>query len=712
MSNPKIHINKISNRQYILSPTVKSGLDRECSTKDFCNADENDIDIGKLGMGIHVRHIKTSNEYIIINFEKEKVKNNNLQEKINKTLELMYKCFDPYIFRLLNHYEEEENVFLIFEMYEGETLAKKIQSNKIDREDALKYFTEIIMGIKKFHSLNVYNINICPENILIGDCVKITDYGIKMSRKNEPPNRKIHYLKKGNYNITINSYTTPEEIKGIQNNVHAKLSKKTDSWNVGILLYEMLTGFQCPFKNYDSSEDMINSILNADLDLDKIDDEFCRMLIGKLVKKDPEERIDIDDVITNFEEIRNVNIEQPMIDADDCIINNNDDEDEDDSPPIIRGNNYDYDGVIEDLRNENENLKMMVENLKNRMSFMSDENNYKSLIPGKNEYEYDRESNVVNNNKISLNNDFKGHIVTDSELNKKEIYLDEKLKNYNDKKISINNELDFSDDDDDLDDDLNLLSKEKLIEKIKFFKNKNDILKTKLKNEIELKKNFENLNTILNKKNIELQEKIKLNEFNKIEKLNEKNENNINELNIKLNKLLEIFSENENEFKILVEKLINMNEESNKKLIEENENFINNSDKKVINIINQLKNFNFFEEKNNKKFYNEQISQMHKQIDELLLYKKNNEIIKDNNENLINKNKILENDIKILKENINLNEIKKKELSDNITDLKKEIFQLENKLGEAKMYVIKNFSEDDRKIEKFFELIGNQIDGK
>ena len=704
MSNP-IHINKISNRQYILSPTVKNGLDRECSSKDFCNADENDIDIGKLGMGIHVRHIKTSNEYIIINFEKEKVKNNNLQEKINKTLELMYKCIDPYIFRLLNHYEEEENVFLIFEMYEGETLAKKIQSNKIDKEDALKYFTEIIMGIKKFHSLNVFNINICPENILIGDCVKITDYGIKMSRKNEPPNRKIHYLKKGNYNITINSYTTPEEIIGIQNNVHAKLSKKTDSWNVGILLYEMLTGFQCPFKNYNSSEEMINSILNAELDLEKIEDEFCRMLIEKLVRKEQEDRIDIDDIISNFDEIKNVNIEQPILDPDDCIINDGED---DSYAPVMRGN-YDYDGVIEDLRNENENLKMMVENLKNRMSLMSEDFNYKSLKPGKNEYEYDRESNVINN-KVSLNNEFKGHIVTDSELNRKEVYLDEKLKNFGDKKISINNEYDFSDDDDEIDDDLNLLSKEKLIEKVKFFKNKNYILKNKLKNEIELKKNFENLNMNLNKKNFELQEKIKLNEFDKIEKLNEKNENNINELNVKLNKLLEIFSENENEFKILVEKLIKMSEDSNKKLIEENENFINNNDKKIINIINQLKNFDFFEEKNNKKFYNDQINQMNKQIDELLLYKKNNEIIKDNNENLINKNKILENDINILKENINLNEIKKKELNDYINNLKKEIFLLENKLGEAKVYVVKNFSENERKIEKFFELIGNTND--
>ena len=118
----------------------------------------------------------------------------------------------------------------------------------------------------------------------------------------------------------------------------------------------------------------------------------------------------------------------------------------------MRGN-YDYDGVIEDLRNENENLKMMVENLKNRMSLMSEDFNYKSLKPGKNEYEYDRESNVINN-KVSLNNEFKGHIVTDSELNRKEVYLDEKLKNFGDKKISINNEYDFSDDDDEIDDDL------------------------------------------------------------------------------------------------------------------------------------------------------------------------------------------------------------------------------------------------------------------
>jgi hypothetical protein len=136
----------------------------------------------------------------------------------------------------------------------------------------------------------------------------------------------------------------------------------------------------------------------------------------------------------------------------------------------------------------------------------------------------------------------------------------------------------------------------------------------------------------------------------------------------------------------------------------------NNNDKKIINIINQLKNFDFFEEKNNKKFYNDQINQMNKQIDELLLYKKNNEIIKDNNENLINKNKILESDINILKENINLNEIKKKELNDYIINLKKEIFLLENKLGEAKVYVVKNFSENERKIEKFFELIGNTND--
>jgi hypothetical protein len=58
-------------------------------------------------------------------------------------------------------------------------------------------------------------LNIYPENILIGECVKLTDYGIKMTGKNEEPQREYRHFIKGDMNYLLNAYHTPEEILGL-----------------------------------------------------------------------------------------------------------------------------------------------------------------------------------------------------------------------------------------------------------------------------------------------------------------------------------------------------------------------------------------------------------------------------------------------------------------------------------------------------------------
>lgn len=81
----------------------------------------------------------------------------------------------------------------------------------------------------------------------------------------------------------------------------------------------MLTSFQSPFKG-NTNEEIIDAILNCKIDLSPIKDKFCRDLISKLVRKDPKDRISIDEVL-NMEEIKNIDIEQPEIDFSDNIIN-------------------------------------------------------------------------------------------------------------------------------------------------------------------------------------------------------------------------------------------------------------------------------------------------------------------------------------------------------------------------------------------------------
>jgi deoxycytidylate deaminase len=64
----------------------------------------------------------------------------------------------------------------------------------------------------------LYNLSVVPENVLIGDdCVKLTDYGLKMEGKKQKPKRTNILYKKDNINYMINAYTSPEELNAILN---------------------------------------------------------------------------------------------------------------------------------------------------------------------------------------------------------------------------------------------------------------------------------------------------------------------------------------------------------------------------------------------------------------------------------------------------------------------------------------------------------------
>jgi len=136
----------------------------------------------------------------------------------------------------------------------------------------------------------------------------------------------------------------------------------------------MLTSFKSPFKGK-TDEELINSILNCDIDLSPIKDDFCRDLISKLVKKNPEDRISIDEVL-QMEYIKNVDIEQPEIDFSDNIINPIDEQE------FIKNNNINttnqikqnndnksqiYNKQMQTLKSENDSLKKMVEDLKKQV---------------------------------------------------------------------------------------------------------------------------------------------------------------------------------------------------------------------------------------------------------------------------------------------------------------------------------------------------------
>ena len=526
--------------------------------------------MGCIGFGLKVKHSITENPYIIVNFEKDKISRLNYQEKINSTLELMYKSSHRYMFRLLNNFETEDRIGLIFEPYEGESLDILIQQGKCDLNTSLKYFVEIVYAIKHANSFGLYNVNIRPENILVDECVKITDFGLKMTGKTDIPKRAKQIINMGNKNITIDGYFSPEEINNILNKKDYTINSKIDSWNLGVLLFEMLTNFKSPFIIKDN-ESLMESIINNELDLSLITDEFCKDLIKKLLVKIPEERIDIYEIL-NIDLIKNINREPKDIkDFTDNIINPEEGEDtnseEDDEDSI-----EDKDEIIKRLKSENLQLRNELSKEQSNKKITSQINIkhdlYKTIT--------DEEEKKENDNQ---------EILSDKEEETKEEnknIINNELKEDKDEEYILDGNSSSEDDENDLENE-NIYRKYEIL-KEKYAKKKKKI--TFMRKTINSLK--EEKNNLIKKENKKEEEK-NLNILNDLEKLNISNITNLSELSDIITKSIDVFKESENNLESLMTQLIKISSDEHKPAIEESKKFIDYKSKIFFELMKTLK---------------------------------------------------------------------------------------------------------------------------
>jgi len=740
----KLHINQIKNRQYILSPAVQSGNDRECINKDFYQeGDNSSVSLGKLGLGMKVVHRKTTTPYTIIHLEKERIAKFKLTKKINSTLDLMYKSSHPYLFRLLNHYETETHVFMIFEEYDGDSLEEIIMKGRCDLDNSLKYLVEIMLGVQHMHNFRLYNLNVNPENVLITECVKLTDYGLKMEGKNQKPKRTNILLKKDNINYIINAYTSPEELNAILNKKPCILNGKTDSWNCGILLYEMLTKFESPFKGK-NNEEFIKAILNCEIDLEPIKDEFCRDLISKLVRKNPQDRIDIDKVLEMDYIINNVLIEQPEIDFSDNIINpideqeflnamnnsnNNQNKPQPDTknapnpvktPSESSNKNQHLNKELTNLKSENDNLKQLVEDLRKQVVSSGRKKRASKHVSKLKSMVIDVGSEIIEDQNIQgepqekeENNDGAN---LDDILNEEEDTQKQEEKKPEKKieelKKSMKHEVieeEEDDDEEDFSDKEEEFNDENLFVRCEKYKERNNQLKERLQKISRKNKKLKAIENDYKKEIEQLKNEKNKNILETLEKINTIPIYEINDLvNVILNSI-NIFKSTQSDIKTSVDKLVTISETQNEKLKEENKKYLDNKTKLFFDIMNnkvsekeamdelnkpEIKNEN--ENKSNLNNTNNNQTSV-KNLD----YKEKYEEVKRNEELLNAKIKILEENVKTAEELKDVTVKDHQELSVQFQQFVQKSSMAETKIQDLKRFI--NDNVDSEKAKRLFK---------
>ena len=186
-------------------------------------------------------------------------------------------------------------LFISMDLYEGETLKKKIEKGRLELEEIVNISIQITEGLKKAHDKGIVHRDIKPANVFItnDNTVKILDFGLAKGLSENT------LTQKGMTFGTV-TYMSPEQARG------EKVDPRTDIWSLGILLYEMLTG-DLPFKG-EYNQAVIYSILNEEPEFDeKVKLEKLKNIIKKkcLAKNKNERYRNAEELI---EDLKNVQL--------------------------------------------------------------------------------------------------------------------------------------------------------------------------------------------------------------------------------------------------------------------------------------------------------------------------------------------------------------------------------------------------------------------
>jgi serine/threonine protein kinase len=624
----KKNTNKLTNRLFILSPPVKEGKDIECSKNDFTQEATEYISLGFIGKAVKASHKKTNRLYSIKAIRKDKIVKVGFTSTMNKYIDIMYKIDHCFFLRLLNHFEDETNLYLIFQCINETTLLDKINLRILDKDKIFKYSKQILEAVQFLHSKKIYFNSLEPESIIIdnNDNVRLTDYAYSKITGFESNQRNGF---KTDTNTYINSYVAPELISCNKGKLHKHRSKgsdKSDLWELGILMYEMITGNLLFYKNGISADEFFRIISiplskNKDIikSLSEIPEEFKSLteIIKQLLDFNPNKRITIEKILKtkNFTDII---YEKKEIDPGERIIN-------------LKSANECWspeEQLISKLKKENEGLKTEILSLKSQIK------------------ELTKKNEELNNNFNKIMNE-----EPDEESIKKEIELLSKIRT-----LEFNNQI--------------------IESSLKEEKARNESLNEKI-GELELDYN----KSI--KKIEELESKLKSNNDNN----NMKNNNNKEFSKESLQYYLSLFNENIEQFTKLINSQKNKTDDNSNIYLKEINNLIGQKEQELNNKMNDfISKIKYDNEIKNKTENN--IIWLKKQIDELFPYKKkcimlNKEINKLQNQCDIIKNKSEYNN-KIIQEKEKINILKFKKAKNKIRDSFGEFIKinLPNKLDE------------------------------
>ncbi|CAD8076130.1 unnamed protein product [Paramecium sonneborni] len=237
---------------------------------------------GTFGKVYKIKSRITQQDFAVKVFDKKAICKYQDYQLIIKELQIIRNLNHPGIIKFFETYENDDHIFLIYEMVEQGELYALIKERYLSEDESLLIIKQLLQAVLYIHSKGILHRDLKPSNLLLRDrntlSVAIADFGLAE-----------FYRVDGKYIYTrcgTPGYVAPEIL---QDKIY---DYKIDIYSAGVILFMMLSGGKSPFNKTDPEEKLFQNYKSQiDYSLVSNTSEATYNLLQSMLEPDSTKRI-------------------------------------------------------------------------------------------------------------------------------------------------------------------------------------------------------------------------------------------------------------------------------------------------------------------------------------------------------------------------------------------------------------------------------------